>query len=281
LTPGTLASIDAKFVGQNRLEITTSELSAVTLDLAGHPKFKANRPLEITIDGAALTARAADPISLSRRDGTWGTEAYQAAPGTKRLGEEGPIDEAISSRHIYVYGSGGNPPREELQARREQAAKAADWSAQRVRLLFYPRVVADRDVRPSDLESSNLILFGTKETNTLIEKFSDRLPFHLDPAGAAGYGLVYVYPVDGHYVVISSGLPWWTPPPAAPAPTAPAPRRFLFLGGTAQAFTGFKDFILFKDSAATAIADGRFDNDWRIPEADAEKLRASGAVIVK
>jgi len=281
LTPGTLASIDAKFVGQNRLEITTSELSAVTLDLAGHPKFKANRPLEITIDGAALTARAADPISLSRRDGTWGTEAYQAAPGTKRLGEEGPIDEAISSRHIYVYGSGGNPPREELQARREQAAKAADWSAQRVRLLFYPRVVADRDVRPSDLESSNLILFGTKETNTLIEKFSDRLPFHLDPAGAAGYGLVYVYPVDGHYVVISSGLPWWTPPPVAPAPTAPAPRRFLFLGGTAQAFTGFKDFILFKDSAATAIADGRFDNDWRIPEADAEKLRASGAVIVK
>lgn len=280
LTPGTLASIDAKFVGQNRLEITTSELSAVTLNLAGHPKFKANRPLEVTIDGAALSAKVTDALSLSRRDGTWTAENCQAAPGTKRLGEEGPIGEGISSRHIYVYGSGGNPPREELQVRREQAAKAADWSAQRGRLLFFPRVVADKDVRPSDLESSNLILFGTKKTNTLIEKFSDRLPIQLDP-GAAGYGLVYIFPIDNHYVVISSGLPWWTPPPAAPAPTAPAPRRLLFLGGTAQAFTDFKDFILFKDSAATAVAEGRFDNGWRLPEADAEKLRASGAVLIK
>lgn len=289
LTPGTLASIDAKFVGTNRLEIATSEANAITLRLAGHPKFKANRPLDVTIDGAALTAKTADALSLSRRDGIWTVEAYQAAAGAKRLGAEGPIREAISSRHIYVYGTGGNPSREDTQARREQAAKAADWSAQRGRLLFFPRVVADRDIRPSDLESSNLVLFGTKKTNTLIEKFSDRLPFQLDPAAAAGYGLVFIFPIDGHYVVISSGLPWWTPPPvAAPAPGEATPaipvppvRRFSFLGGTAQALTGFKDYILFKGSAATVIAEGRFDNDWRLTEADAEKLRASGAVIVK
>jgi len=284
-TPGTLAGIDAKFTGPNRLEITTSELGAVTLNLAGHPQFKASRPVDIAIDGTNLRAKVTGLLSLCRRDGTWVAEAYQVPPGSKRLGAEGPVGEAIAGRHIYVYGTGGNPSREELQIRRDQAARAADWSSQRGRLLFFPRVVADKDLRPSDLDSSNLILFGTRETNTLIEKFGDRLPHHLDPA-AAGYGLVYVFPVEGHYVVISSGLPWWTPPPApapgqAAPPTATPPRRFSFLGGTAQALTGFKDYILFKDSAANVIAEGRFDNDWRLPESDAEKMRASGAVILR
>ncbi|MDP2914974.1 MAG: hypothetical protein Q8O91_05935 [Candidatus Aminicenantes bacterium] len=45
--------------------------------------------------------------------------------------------------------------------------------------------------------------------------------------------------------------------------------------------TGFKDYILFKDSTANVIAEGRFDNDWRLPEADAEKMTASGAVILR
>jgi len=285
LAPGTLASIDARFVAPNRLEITTSGLEAVTLRLAGHPKFKAGRPLSVVIDGAALDANPAPPsLSLSLRDGVWTAAKYDAPANAKRAGAEGPIGDAISGRHIYVYGTGGNPAREDLQARRDQAVKAADWSSARGRLSLYPRVVADKDVRPSDLESSNLILLGTKETNLLLEKFSDRLPLRLDPA-AAGYGLVYVFPIDGHYVVVSSGLPWWTAPAAPPAgeaaPAGPAIRRFSFLGGTAQALGGFKDYILFKESAANVIAEGRFDDEWRLSAADAEKMTSSGAVILK
>jgi dipeptidyl aminopeptidase/acylaminoacyl peptidase len=213
LTPGILAGIEAKFIGPNRLEITTSALGAVTLTLAGHPKFKAGRSVEVTIDGTILNVQTTGLLSLCRHNGAWVAETYLAPAGSKRFGAEGPIREAISDRHIYVYGTGGNPSREELQSRRDQAAKAADWSSQRGRLLFFPRVVADKDVRPSDLDGSNLILFGTRETNTLIDKFSDRLPIQLEPT-AAGYGLVYVFPIDKHYVVVSSGLAWWTPPPA-------------------------------------------------------------------
>ena len=39
LTPGTLAKIDAKFAAPNQLEISTTDLAAFTLQLAGHPKF--------------------------------------------------------------------------------------------------------------------------------------------------------------------------------------------------------------------------------------------------
>jgi hypothetical protein len=58
---------------------------------------------------------------------------------------------------------------------------------------------------------SNLVLSGTRETNAIIEKFADKLPLHLK-ADAKDYGLLYIFPVNNHYVLINSGLPWWTPP---------------------------------------------------------------------
>ena len=283
LTPGTLASIEARFAALNRIEIRTTALGAFTLNLAGHPKFRTGRPVEVTIDGAALAVGATNSLSFSRRDGAWTAAKYEAPADAKRRGAEGPIGEAISSRHIYVYGTDGNPSREELQARRDLAAKAADWSSQRSRLMVFPRVVADKDVRPSDLGSSNLILIGTKETNSLIEKFSDRLPIHLDSA-AANCGLVYVFPVGGRYVVVSSGLPWWTPPPPPPAgaaPVSPSLRRgFGFMPGISSALMGLKDYVLFKDSLANVVVEGRFDINWQIPAADAEKMRAAGVSVL-
>jgi poly(3-hydroxybutyrate) depolymerase len=318
LTPGTLASIDAKFTAPNRLEITTSALGAFTLRLAGHPKATVGRPLEVTIDGKALSAKAAESVSFSQKDGAWVAAKYEASANAKRPGAEGPVGEAVSSRHIYVYGTGGNPSREESQARRDLATRAADWARGRMgTLLIFPRVVADNAVRPSDLESSNLVLFGTKETNSLIAKFADRLPMQFSGA-AEGYGLVYVFPNEGHYVVISSGLPWFTaveagrpptpaarsaptppapsaPTPAAPSAAAPAPsaaprspsalgaRGFSFMGGPGGVLMGFEDYILFKgspDRPENVVARGYFDANWRLPEADAEKMKATGAVTI-
>ncbi|MCK7541540.1 MAG: hypothetical protein MZV63_66980 [Marinilabiliales bacterium] len=92
---------------------------------------------------------------------------------------------------------------------------AADWSGMGGRIMVFPRVISDKEVRQSDYVTSNLILFGTKETNAIIEKFSDKLPMHLN-ADAADYGLVYIFPMNRHYILVNSGLPWWTPPKAAP-----------------------------------------------------------------
>ncbi len=293
LTPGTLAAIDAEFNAPNALVVTTSGLGAFTLELKNHPKLKAGRPFTVQVDGASFNnGTAAETMSFFKRNGVWTAGKVEPVPGAKNKGLEGPLGEALAGRHIYVYGTADNPSREEMQARRELAAKAADWSSGRGRLMVFPRAVADKDVRPSDLESSNLILFGTKETNLLIARLADRLPLELKTP-AEGFGLVYIFPIDGHYAVIASGLPWWTPPPAPPAgtavavstpgtaPAAPPVRRLNFASGAALALNNFGDYLLFKDSPATPVAEGRFDADWQLPATDAEKLTASGVVVIK
>ena len=113
-----------------------------------------------------------------------------------------------------MYGTRDNPSPEERQRRMTVAMQAGNWSMYRGeflgRMLFFPRILADKDIRPSDLESSNLVLFGTKETNELINRFSSQLPLHLDSTATNEYGLFYIYPVNGKYIAVSSGLPWWS-----------------------------------------------------------------------
>ena len=292
LITGAPAAIDAEFIAPNALVITTSGLGAFTLDLKNHPKFKTGRPFTVQVDGASFNGTAADALSFFKRNGAWTAGKTEPAAGAKSKGLEGPLGEALAGRHVYVYGTADNPSSDELRTRRETAAKAADWSSGRGRLMVFPRAVADKDVRPSDLEGSSLILFGTKETNLLIARFADGLPLELKTP-AEGFGLVYIFPIDGHYAVVASGLPWWTPPPAPPvgapgsapapgsvpaAPAAPPVRRLNFASGAALALNNFGDYILFKDSPATPVAEGRFDADWKLPAADAEKLAASGVV---
>lgn len=200
------------------------------------------------------------------------------------------MSEVIASRHIYVYGTGGNPSPEELENRRARAVQAANWSVYRGpflgRIMVFPRVVADREVRPSDLESSHLVLFGTRETNSLIVQYSDRLPIQLNAEAANEYGLLYVFPVEERYVLISSGLPWWGPaqpiPGAAPARgAAPGRRPSPFMGDVvALGLMGLPNFLLFQGSPENVLVEGRFDHSWRVPEADARQLRATGAVTV-
>jgi predicted esterase len=285
LTPGTVASIDAKFTAVNRLEITSSALGAFTLRLAGHPKFKANQPLEVVVNGKTVKARVADSLSLSQQNNEWAATKYEATATAKRAGAEGPISEVIASRHVYVYGTADNPSPAEATKRREQAEYAANWSVYRNaflgRVMVFPRVLSDKEVRPSDLDSANLVLFGTKESNGLIAKYSDRLPMQFTAAADAGYGLLYVFHTGQHYVLVNSGLPWWAgmtgPSPGSPGPP-PRNRRNPFGIGAPDVLVGMKDYILFKGSVDSPVVEGRFDRNWRITEADAAKMTASGVV---
>jgi hypothetical protein len=280
--------VDAQFTGPNRVEIRSSGVDGLTLRVSGHPRFAASRPVEVVVDGHSLRAQVKDRLSLRRGAGGWTVSNTELPAGGKRAGAEGPMSEVIAARHIYVYGTGGSPSREELARRRAQAAAAADWPAALggMRPLVSLRVVADNQVRPSDLESANLVLFGTKETNSLIAKFAERLPIHLN-AGAEGYGLAYVYPVGQRYVLVSSGLPWWesggqtgAAPAAAAGPAAGARRRYSFLPGPPGALAGLPDFVLFQGRLGNVVAEGSFDKNWRLSEADAAKLRASGVVTL-
>jgi hypothetical protein len=216
------------------------------------------------IDGTEFTLRKNQPASFHRTAKGWQTGNGTPELLSKKAGAEGPVADAIASRHIYIYGTG----------LREIAAQAAHWSTPKSRLAMNFRVLSDREAREPDLNGANLILFGTKETNTVLAGFAPKLPIHLNP-GAADYGLVYVYPVEGRYVVVSSGLPWWTRADQAKRPGLPltaAPYRAL---------QSFGDYIVFKGGIDNVLAEGRFDNSWKLPPGVAEKLRATGAVEVR
>ena len=213
LTPGTHASIDAAFTKSNSIQIKTTALDAFTLNLTGHPQYKEGNALQVTVDGQLLKATARGEMSFKKEGDKWVQGRYLPTETAKRKGAEGPLYAAFSGRHVYVYGTRDNPSPQELQKRMQTALQAANWSVYRGeflgRMQLYPRVLADKEVRPSDLQSANLILFGTKETNNIIHQYSAQLPLHLDSGATAAYGLFYVYPLNGNYVAVSSGLPWW------------------------------------------------------------------------
>ena len=272
ISPGTLAEIDAEFVSRNQIAVRTSNIEGFTLKLAGHPMYSATATLAIVIDGQKMKPGPA--ASFSKTLKSWEPKRDIPVAARKGPGAEGPISEAVASRHIYVYGTAGPTTDDEIRERRQQALDGAEWSTARDRLLLSLRTVADRDVRPSDVASSNLVLFGTKETNTLIARYAAQLPIALNPS-AADYGLVFIVSAGGRYVLVNSGLPWWTGADQANRGGLP------FLPLRYRALQSFGDFILFKGSLENVVAEGLFTSDWKLPPEAARKMLATGAVQIQ
>lgn len=269
LDPGEPASIDARFTGKNRLEVHTAGLDGFRFTLAGHPSYTAAQLLSVTIDGKTSRTKVLEFSKTAR--------GWQPGPSTrkdaKRRGQEGPISEVVAARHIYVYGTLDAAPPAEIERRRQQAQAAAEWSTPRARLQLNLRVAADREVSDTDRLTSNLVLFGTKETNALLLQMDSAgaLPLQLDP-GAADYGLFYVWPLNGRYVAVNSGLPFYA--------GAEMARRggLRFLTAPNQLIDSFGDFIFFKGSLENVVTEGNFDRDWKLPAEARSRMAESGVI---
>ena len=250
LAPGALASVDAVRTSGG-VRVQTKNAEAFTLSIGA---------ASVTIDGAALRIRPASPLSFVRTPQGWKQGAVAAAP------LQGPIVEAVNTRHIYVYGTG-----DELS--RQYAETAAAWSGNRWGLKLKLPVKSDREVNDDDLAGANLVLFGTERTNRLLARFSAQFPIALLP-GAADYGLLFIIPAGKHYLLVSSGLPWWTGAEEADR------GGYRFAPATYRLLSTFGDYILFKGSLANVLAEGRFDRRGKVGPSGAERLRATGTVIV-
>lgn len=261
LSPGTPASIEAARSGSH-IDVRTANLDGLTLSPDGPVT-------SVTIDGVNMRVRPAVSHSFERSPRGWRVGRYQ--PSGKRPGAEGPIAEAFAGRPIFVYGSLGARTAEELEDRRRIARAAANWSTTRTRVDFAPPVKADSEVTAADLADSDLVLFGTAATNSLIARLNAGLPLALD-AGAADYGLLFIAPVGKHYALVSSGLPWWTGAEESNRPIYHFGAEPLALLDT------FGDFILFKGSLAHVVAEGRFDRNWKVPADAAARLAATGTI---
>jgi pimeloyl-ACP methyl ester carboxylesterase len=230
--PSTLASIDAKITGANKLEIATSNLDGFTLTL------DSRKPWTVTVDGTKLTARE---LSFRKQAGVW--KMGKASAPAKKVAS---IAEALGKRHIYIYGTADDPEPAELARRREEAQKLAEWGTPRTPLLLTLKAMADREVQESDLATgANLVLLGNPTTNSLIAKYSDTFPLRLR-ADAADYSLVFVAPVSDRHVVVMSGRPF----PTTPRPFQPNPFQ--------------RDYILMRGTET--LATGSFTGDWKLSE---------------
>ena len=250
IAPGVLGSVDAVRTSGG-VRVQTQDVDAFTLSTTAKT---------VTIDGAAVRLRPTAALSFTKTPKGW----TQGRPGTTVL--QGPIVEAVNARHIYVYGAG------DPQTRR-YAETAAAWSSKRARLNLTLPVKSDQEVNDDDLAAANLVLFGTPQTNRLIARFAPQFPIALNP-GAADYGLLFILPAGKHYVLVSSGLPWWTGAEEANRGgyrLAPTPYRLL---------STFGDYILFKGSLANVLAEGRFDRNGRVGPDVARKLGDSGTVTI-
>ncbi len=248
--PGALASVDA-VRSPAGVRVQTLNVDAFTLSTPAKT---------VTIDGAAVRLRPALPLSFTKTARGWTQgPAVAAAP-------RGPIVQAVNARHIYVYAAA------DPQTRR-YAETAAAWSSSRAHINVSLPVKSDLEVNDDDLASANLVLFGTPQTNRLIARFAPQFPIALNP-GAADYGLLFILASGKHFVLVSSGLPWWTGAEEANRGGyrfAPAPYRLL---------STFGDYILFKGSLANVLAEGRFDRNGKVGPDVAGKLRAAGIVTV-
>jgi hypothetical protein len=59
------------------------------------------------------------------------------------------------------------------------------------------------------------------------------------------------------------------------------PSGFPYLPASLTTLSDLKDFILFKGTTKSAVAEGYFTDAWKLTEADKKKLNDSGVVTIK
>jgi hypothetical protein len=217
-----------------------------------------------------VTVKAGAVLSFEKIGGRWRAGLRRAAG--KHAGAEGPMTAAVGGRQVYVYGTAGGPSADELGMRRKTAEQAAAWTEPGMPGVSLP-VKADQEVTADELAHADLVLFGTRETNRLIARFAAAFPLELNP-GAADYGLLFVAPEGGRYLLVSSGLPWWN------ARESERPGGWPFAPPQLRLLSTFGDYILFKGSLGNVVAEGRFDREWNLPPDAREKIAASGTVTI-
>ena len=277
---GELAKIEANFKNKNVLDVKTENINAFSINVLEHPNFNGKSKLSLNIDGQNLSVYGLNNGQiLVKSVDKWVIGKREDVPSLKIANQEGPMTEVMSDRHIYVYGTKDNPSKEELEQRRKIAEEAANWSFYRGdflgRVMVFPRVLADKAVRPSDIERSNLVLFGDVETNELVAKYADKTPISLKHE-VEGASLNFIFPNGKKYILINSGLPFWELPniDGSPFSRLRAPAKLSVLNG-------YGDWVLYDKTLNNVLAKGLFDKDWKLEEKDKLFLEKTGKVNVK
>lgn len=247
-------------------------------------------PVAVSPVAVSPTAtRAQSPRGASRATSA-GIANAQQFPGIKTPERSGPLRNCYRDPFLLVYGTRAITTREGRlgasstnNARTMRVVGSDEANARRFAHewnLFadgIPPLKSDREVTLDDRRRFNLILFGTRESNSVLAEFADKLPVELTPGGyrlntqqykGRNLGLVMCYPSPfdaRRMIVVQSGQFW----------------------GSALAinhkFDLQPDYIVFNpefdisDGTNQALAAGYFDNAWQLPESRESASQARAA----
>jgi len=215
------ARVEATIVGPSRIAVKTTNVSGLSLRMAsGRCPFDIRRPVTVEVNGTSHEA----PRPMSDRSWSFhlwnGEAAAQAGPPSEGLSKrqhlQGPIDDAFMDSFIVVRPTGSaNHEAVEKWSRSELEHFVEHW-----RRHFRGDAVVkyDTEVTESDIQSSNLILFGDAASNKMIGQIAGKLPIQWTNdsivVGASKFDashhapvLVYPNPLNPRrYVVLNSGF---------------------------------------------------------------------------
>ena len=80
-----------------------------------------------------------------------------------------------------------------------------------------------------------------------------------------------MFPIDKHYVAVSSGLPWWQGAKEEGFPFVPVPFRKL---------PELKDLLLFKGVSGNIVTNDYFTQNWKVSSSMKAKLVGSGVITI-
>jgi hypothetical protein len=217
------ALVDAQIVDANSINLTTQNVTALTLSMAPGlcPLDESRRP-QVSIDGTRIDAA---PIMSDRswdahfrKNGSTWESAATADDGSlhKRHNLQGPIDDAFMDSFVMVRPT-GKPLNEQIG---KWTASEMQHAIEHWRRQFRgeARVKDDSAITDADIASSNLVLWGDPSSNQLLAKIADKLPIKWDgqnlKLGQESLSadkhvplLIYPNPLNPkRYVVLNSGF---------------------------------------------------------------------------
>lgn len=229
------ATISAGVTG-NTISVTTGNILSYTLFLDSS-LLDPNQLVTVITDGLPSYSGPARTVTLyaalhSSGAVTGWSESDAQRPGLRKTAAlEGPIGDAYTSKFLVVYGADGSAA--DTSANKAEADTFCQYWNAWMRGGIAPRT--DASITAADMAGSNVILFGTAQSNAIIRMLQPELPIQVTDSGVtvgskqylgAKYGAYFIYPnprAPVHYVVVShrgipgacakdlEALPWYWP----------------------------------------------------------------------
>lgn len=268
------ARIDARLIGDG-IQASTTNITALTFEMRPGLAPFTSAP-KIAIDGQNLTGKHLSSdrswsTHLRKSNGQWAVvnpDSKVPPALSKKPGLQGPIDDAFMDSFIFVVpGNKEGSSRTAIDAwvRAESEHAIDHWRKQ---FRGEARVIKDSEVTAEHIQSANLVLWGTPESNAYLRAIIERIPIQWSgqavQLGAQQFDsgkhvpvLIYPNPENPRrYIVLNSGFTF---------------REYDYLNNARQ-IAKLPDYAILDISVpansrypAKVVTAGFFDEDWQLP----------------